>query len=121
MNVSDITTRVADLIRNPDSAMPSDWERSIKKKQTQAPTLPEISKPSTPKIESNPVPSGEYSLVLSPLAQKILEDADSHESEWEKNRSESVQRIQQLVQEKQYSLHPEIVDEIARKIVAILP
>jgi hypothetical protein len=121
MNVSDITTRIADLIRNPDSAMPSDWERSIKKKQTQAPAPVEVSKPSAPKIESKTVSTSEYNLALSPLAQKILEDSDSHDSEWEKNRSESVQRIQKLVQDKQYSLNPEIVDEIARKIVDILP
>jgi hypothetical protein len=130
MNVSEITTRVADLIRNPDSAMPNEWEHSIQKKQTQAPATPEISKPAAPKVEPKPAAkaetgtvasSGEYTLALSPLAQKILEEADSHESEWKKNRSESVQRIQQLVQEKQYHYSPEIIDEIARKIVDMLP
>jgi len=121
MNVSEITTRVADLVRNPDSAMPSDWERSIQQKQTQAPKQPEISKPDTPTIEHNPAKSSEYTLALSPLAQKILEEADSHKSEWEKKRSENVQRIQQLVHEKQYHLSPEVVDGIARKIVDMLP
>jgi len=126
MNVSEITTRVADLIRNPDSAMPSEWERSIQQKQTQAPTQPEPIKPDTPPQpqtqtpEHNPAKTSEYTLNLSPLAQKILEDADSHKSEWEKKRSENVQRIQQLVHEKQYHLHPEIVDGIARKIVDML-
>jgi len=123
MNVSEITTRVADLIRNPDSAMPSEWEHSIHQKQVQAPTQPEISKPETPPqpAEHNPAKTSEYTLVLSPLAQKILEEADSHKSEWEKKRSENVQRIQQLVHEKQYHLSPEIVDGIARKIVDMLP
>jgi BRCT domain type II-containing protein len=132
MNVSEITTRVADLIRNPDSAMPNEWEHSIQKKQTQAPETTEISKPkpAAPKAEPKPATSkaetstvassGEYTLALSPLAQKILEEADSHESEWEKKRSENVQRIQQLVHEKQYHLAPEIVDGIARKIVDML-
>jgi hypothetical protein len=127
MNVSEITTRVADLIRNPDSPMPSERDRSIQKKKTEAPPQPEVSKPDvhTPPppaatTEHNPAKTNEYSLVLSPLAQKILEDADSHKSEWEKKRSENVQRIQQLVHEKQYHLAPEVVDGIARKIVDML-
>jgi len=126
MNVSEITTRVADLIRNPDSAMPSEWERSIQQKQTQAPAQPEVSKPDTPAPNATPTPqpnpasTSEYSLALSPLAQKILEEADTHKSEWEKSRSESVQRIQKLVHDKQYHLAPEMVDGIARKIVDML-
>ncbi|GBU24260.1 hypothetical protein R83H12_00888 [Fibrobacteria bacterium R8-3-H12] len=122
MNVSEITTRVADLIRNPDSPMPSERERSIQKKQTEAPAQPEASKPNTPApaTEQSPAKTSEYSLVLSPLAQKILEESDSHKSEWEKKRSENVQRLQQLVHEKQYHLSPEVVDGIARKIVDML-
>jgi len=121
MNASEITTRVADLIRNPDSPMPSERERSIQKKQTQAPTQPETSKPDIPQLtEHNPAKTSEYNLVLSPLAQKILEESDSHKSEWEKKRSENVQRVQQLVHEKQYHLSPEVVDGIARKIVDML-
>jgi len=124
MNVSEITTRVADLIRNPDSPMPSEHERSIQKKKTEAPKQPEAirpeRKPSAPATEPNPAKTSEYNLVLSPLAQKILEDSDSHKSDWEKRRSENVQRIQQLVHEKQYHLAPEIVDGIARKIVDML-
>jgi len=123
MNVSEITTRVADLIRNPDSPMPSERERSIQKKQVEAPKQPETSKPETPPAtatEQNPAKTSEYTLALSPLAQKILEESDSHKSEWEKKRSENVQRIQQLVHEKQYHLAPEVVDGIARKIVDML-
>jgi len=129
MNVSEITTRIADLIRNPDSPMPSEQERSIQKKKTQAPPPPpEASKPSsthtpppqTTAAEHNPAKTSEYNLALSPLAQKILEDADSHKSEWEKKRSENVQRVQQLVHEKQYHIAPEVVDGIARKIVDML-
>ncbi|MDR3000428.1 MAG: hypothetical protein LBU89_04100 [Fibromonadaceae bacterium] len=108
MNASDITTRVADLVRNPDSAMPSRWEHSVQKK---------LSEP----VKLEVKPSREYSLALSPLAQKILEDSDSHQSSWEKNRNEGVQRIQQLVQDRQYHLSPEIVDGIAQKIVDMLP
>jgi len=124
MNASEITTRVADLIRNPDSPMPSEHERNIQKKKTEAPKQliqPEVSKPDIPQLtEHNTAKTNEYSLVLSPLAQKILENADSHSSEWEKKRSENVQRIQQLVHEKQYHLAPEVVDGIARKIVDML-
>jgi len=127
MNVSEITTRIADLIRNPDSPMPSEQERNIQKKKTQAPPPPpEASKPSTPTpppqttTERDPAKTSEYNLALSPLAQKILEDADTHKSEWEKKRSENVQRVQQLVHEKQYHLAPEVVDGIARKIVDML-
>ena len=121
MNVSEITTRVADLIRNPDSPMPSEQERSIQKKKIEAPPQPEVSKPEPPPTtEQNPAKTSEYSLALSPLAQKILEESDSHKSEWEKKRSENVQRLQQLVHEKQYHLSPEVVDGIARKIVDML-
>ncbi len=93
------------------------------KRQTEAPKQPEVSEPNIPTpaaTERDPAKTSEYNLVLSPLAQKILEDADSHKSEWEKKRSENVQRIQQLVHEKQYHLAPEIVDGIARKIVDML-
>ncbi len=110
MDAPAITTRVADLIRNPNSAMPSEWEHSIQKKQ---PGAPESSKPEPQ--------NAEYSLAFSPLAQKILEESGSHESEWEKSRSENVQRVQQLVQEKQYALAPEVIDSVAQKIVAMLP
>ena len=123
MNVSEITTRVADLIRNPDSPMPSERDRSIQKKKTEAPPPPEASQPETPTptTEHNPAKTSEYNLALSPLAQKILEESDTHKSEWEKKRSENVQRIQQLVHEKQYHISPETVDSIARKIVDMLP
>ena len=119
MNAPTITTRVADLIRNPNSAMPSEWEHSVQKKQTEAPEASVQSK--TRSEPSKPKSSPEYSLAFSPLAQKILEESDSHESEWEKTRSENVQRIQKLVQEKQYVLAPEVIDGIAQKIVAMLP
>jgi hypothetical protein len=60
-------------------------------------------------------------LSLSPLAVKILEDSDSQgPSEWEKARGERVQRIQQLVQEEKYHFSPEMADDIAQKIVAML-
>jgi len=108
MNAPAITTRVADLVRNPNSAMPSEWEHSNDSK---------------PKVLNSKEPgtTREYTVDFSPLAQKILEESDSHESEWDKMRSERVLRIQQLVQEKQYTLAPEIVDGIAQKIVSMLP
>ena len=109
MNASNIATRVADLIRNPNSAAPSKWDHSVQKKQPE-PVKATASRPST-----------EYSLALSPLAQKILIDSDSHQSNWEKTRNESVQRVQQLAQDKQYNLTPEMVDGIAQKIVDMLP
>ncbi len=117
MNAPAITTRIADLVRNPNSAMPNEWEHSIQKKQTEAPT-----QSSANRQASTPAPpKPEYSVDFSPLAQKILEESDAHESDWEKTRSESIMRIQRLVQEKQYNLAPEMVDGIAQKIVAMLP
>ena len=128
MTASAITTRVADLIRNPKSAMPNEWERSIQKKQTDTASSdvvkreavksePAVSQSQTQNITLN---SGD-TLTLSPLAQRILEDSDSSQSDWEKFRNERVQRVQQLVQERQYTIAPEIVDGIAQKIVAMLP
>ncbi|MCL2207064.1 MAG: hypothetical protein FWB90_03095 [Fibromonadales bacterium] len=103
METPAITTRVADLVRNPNSAMPSELERSGPKKKAEAPAKS----------------SASHSVDFSPLAQKILEESNEHESNWEKTRSENVQRVQQLVHEKQYVLSPEMVDEVAHKIVAM--
>jgi anti-sigma28 factor (negative regulator of flagellin synthesis) len=103
METPTITTRVADLIRNPNSAMPSEWEYSKRN----------ANKTERPKFNT------EDTLSLSPLAQKILEDSDTYESNWDKTRTERVQRVQQLVQEKQYTMNPETIDEIAQKIVNI--
>jgi len=103
METPAITTRVADLVRNPNSAMPSELERSAPKKKANASTTSSTS----------------HSVEFSPLAQKILEESGTHESHWEQTRSENVQRVQQLVQEKQYVLSPEVVDEVAHKIVAM--
>ncbi len=108
MNAPAITTRVADLVRNPDSAMPSGWEHSKYSKPKEADS-------------KEPGKTSEYNVDFSPLAQKILEESDSHESEWDKIRSERVLRVQQLVQEKQYHLTPEVIDGIAQKIVSMLP
>ncbi len=126
METLSITTRVADLVRNPDSAMPSKWEHSIKKEQPVKNSQPETApKPHKPVPEANGAQSTTLSsgdtITLSPLAMKILEDPNPAPSNWEKAREEKVQRAQQLVQEKQYALSPEIVDHIAQKIVAMLP
>jgi len=131
MDAPAITTRVADLIRNPNSAMPSEWERSIQKKRSEAssssavkhePVKAEHVKTSVPeeKTEDIKLSSGD-TLSLSPLAMKILENSSPNDSEWEKTRNERVQRIQQLEQEHHYTLSPEIVDSVAQKIVALLP
>jgi len=123
MNAPAITTRVADLIRNPNSAIPNEWERSIQKKQAAEDTA----KPQPAKVEVSPSQSQNITLssgdtlTLSPLALKILDDSSSHQSDWEKVREERVQRIQQLVQDRQYTLTPEIIDGIAQKIVEMLP
>jgi anti-sigma28 factor (negative regulator of flagellin synthesis) len=119
MNTPTITTRVADLIRNPNSAMPSEWEYS--KREARKIDLTKASateSPKTPKAQ-NAEFKAEDNLSLSPLAQKILENSDTYESDWDKIRSERVQRVQQLVQEKQYVMNPETIDEIAQKIVSI--
>jgi hypothetical protein len=128
-----ITARIAGLIRNPNSAMPSEWEHSAQKKQPEptktqtsnvAPQKTVQTSSAAPKkaepAEDSQTSSSEYSLALSPLAMKILEDADSHDSEWEKKRSENVMRNQQLVHDKQYVITPEVVDGIAHKIVSML-
>ncbi|MCL2281760.1 MAG: hypothetical protein FWC26_00405, partial [Fibromonadales bacterium] len=70
METPTITTRIADLIRNPHSAMPSEAELSAQKK------LPEIPEAST---------QSSHSVDFSPLAQKILEESGSHESQWDRN------------------------------------
>ncbi|MDR2580863.1 MAG: hypothetical protein LBC85_07725 [Fibromonadaceae bacterium] len=112
MNTPAITTRVADLIRNPDSAMPSDWERSAKNKQI-----------SSPESVTQEIPrSSSTNLSFSPLAIKILEEVETRgPSDWEKTRDDRVQRVQQLVQERQYSLSPEMIDNIAQRIVSMFP
>jgi len=103
METPAITTRVADLVRNPNSVMPSEWERSAQKK----------------KADASAKSSTSHTVEFSPLAQKILEESGTHESNWEQARSENIQRVQQLVHEKQYVLSPEVVDEVAHKIVAM--
>jgi len=130
MDAPTIITRVADLIRNPNSAMPSEWERSMQKKRADAapsgatkqePVKAEPVKVSvSPEKTENIVLSSGDTLSLSPLAMKILENSSHNDSEWEKNRNERVQRVQQLEQNHQYSLSPEIVDSVAQKIVELL-
>jgi hypothetical protein len=130
MTTSAITTRIADLIRNPDSAMPNEWERSQKKRVDTASssvTKQETLKTEPVKVSASPknteniqLSSGD-TLSLSPLAMKILENSSSNDSDWEKSRNERVQRVQQLVRDHQYALSPEIVDNVAQKIVDMLP
>jgi thioesterase domain-containing protein len=130
MDAPAITTRVADLIRNPNSAMPSEWERSVQKKRADTASS-SASKQETVKAEpvkvsvspektENIALSSGDTLSLSPLAMKILENSTPNDSDWEKARNERVQRIQQLEQNHQYALSPEIVDSVAQKIVALL-
>ncbi|GHV15685.1 hypothetical protein AGMMS49938_14550 [Fibrobacterales bacterium] len=133
MNSHLITSRVADLVRNPSSPMPSDWERGVHSKESDATNAkPKVNPVKPAKIDppefqtqngeqTQTLSSGD-TLTLSPLARKILEESDSSSgSDWEKNRNERVQRVQQLVQDKQYSMTPEIVDGIAHRIVEMLP
>jgi anti-sigma28 factor (negative regulator of flagellin synthesis) len=131
MNAPSITTRIADLIRNPNSAMPNEWERSVQKKRADVASSgaakqeavkaePAKTSVSAEKTEDIALSSGD-TLSLSPLAMKILENASSNDSDWEKSRDERVQRIQQLVQNHQYVLSPEVVDNVAQKIVDLLP
>jgi hypothetical protein len=136
MDAPAITTRVADLIRNPNSAMPSEWERSAQKKRKEAPSStvanqetvksepikpvkPAKTSVSSEKTENIVLSSGD-TLSLSPLAMKILENPAHNDSDWEKSRNERVERIQKLEQSHQYSLSPEIVDSVAQKIVELL-
>ena len=134
MDAPAITTRVADLIRNPNSAMPSEWERSVQKKRTDTaassakkqetvkaePVKPVKVSVSPEKTENIVLSSGD-TLSLSPLAMKILENSSPNDSNWEKARNERVERVQQLEQNHKYSLSPEIVDSVAQKIVDLLP
>jgi len=133
MDAPAITTRVADLIRNPNSAMPSEWERSVKKRKEAPPSearkqetavkaepvKPVKTSVSSEKTENITLSSGD-TLSLSPLAMKILENPSHNDSDWEKSRNERVERIQQLEQDHKYSLSPEIVDSVAQKIVSLL-
>lgn len=120
MNASAITIRVADLIKNPNSPMSNELERSKQEAAKIESSKIQHSSETNTNTKNYEV-SSEEMLTLSPLAQKILEEGSSYQSNWEKNRNENLQRIQSLVQEKQYSLHPEIIDNIAQKIVAMLP
>jgi hypothetical protein len=124
MDTPSINARVADLVRNPDAPMPNEWEHSVSSKAaSEVKTLDEpaeVQSDKAPHTQDIKLKSGDY-LSFSPLAQKILEEADSYDnSEWEKARNERVQRVQQLVKDKKYSMPPEIVDVIAQKIVTML-
>jgi len=130
MNTPSITARVADLIRNPNSAMPSEWERSAKNKgkessyNVKTESSNQKKETNNVKVEVNGAQSETLSsgdtLTLTPLALKIMDESDSKSpNDWEKARNEKVQRVQQLVQDEQYTLSPEMVDSLAQKIVSI--
>jgi hypothetical protein len=116
-----VSNRVAELLRNPNAPL-----RDTREAEPRSATAASDTKPST---QPSPNPDGtqDYQvggsddrLTLSPLAQKILE-SEPAESDWEQRRSERTERARQLVQQQAYTLSPELVDNIAQKIVAMLP
>jgi hypothetical protein len=116
-SVFTVTDRVAELIRNPNA--PLRETRSSEPRTATAVPDPKPS-PNADGTQDYQVSGSDDRLTLSPLAQKILE-SESAESDWEQRRSEQVERASQLVQQQQYVLSPEMVNNIAEKIVAMLP
>lgn len=107
---TEILARVADLIRNPEAPMRLDHSDSGAQDRTE-------------KVESSSVSLEKPDqLTLSPVAQKLIDESDApFESQWEKKRVEKVERVRELVQAHQYGFTPEVVDQVAQKIVGLLP
>lgn len=110
---TEILSRVADLIRNPDAPMRQEAVSEESRKTTTPATQQDGNTDSLEKPDR---------LTLSPAAQKLLEEADTpRDSQWEQNRSEKVDRVRELVRNRNYGFAPEVVDALAQKIVELLP
>lgn len=108
---TEILARVADLIRNPEAPMRLDHMDSGQ--ATPAAGAATTGSASLEKPDK---------LTLSPVARKLLEEADAeYESQWEKKRFEKTERLRELIQTHQYGFTDEVVDQVAQKIVALLP
>ncbi len=109
---TEILSRVADLIRNPDAPMRLEAVSEESRKTT----------PATQQDGNTDTLEKPDRLTLSPAAQKLLEEADTpRDSQWEQNRSEKVDRVRELVRNRNYGFAPEVVDALAQKIVELLP
>jgi hypothetical protein len=93
---TEIISRVAEFIRNPDSRKNSG------------------------KVSAHSAMQVRDKIEISTNGQEKLKELEKAESHWEKARLERVSRIQEQVNASSYSLSPQMVDDIAEKIVQIL-
>ena len=108
---TEILARVADLIRNPEAPMRVDAHEEMQQESKAAAVAADLSSLEKPDT-----------LTLSSVAQKLIEEADTpKDSQWEQARMERVQRVKELVQTRQYGFVDEVVDQVAQKIVGLLP
>lgn len=89
-----IVARVADFLRDPEA-------RKVIEKSA-----------------GSQVPRSSDKVTLSPEARRLSDEVSKTTSDWEKQRTEKVQRVTELVQNNNYKMTPELIDKIASKIAA---
>ncbi len=97
---TEIIARVAELIRNPDA----------KKLASEAPVSKKSSIPDTV----------ELSAVGLDKQKSLQHDLEEVQSNWEKERIEKIAHLKDQVEVASYGLHPQMVDEIADRIIKLL-
>jgi len=65
------------------------------------------------------VPSSSDKVMLSAEGRRKAEELYKMDSDWEKQRTERVQKVTEQVQNKSYRMSPELVDKIASRIVLL--
>lgn len=93
---TNIISRVAEFIRNPES----------QKKAHDEPVSSKINVQDTVEISTD--------------GQEKLSKLEQTESQWEKERMDRLDKIKERMASGNYTMHPQMVDEIAEKIVKIL-
>lgn len=91
---TDVISRVAEIIRNPAKANKTKLDKEIEARTD--------------------------SVELSSDAAKLAEAAKEASGEYERQRVERVNRLEQLVQGGQYKMNDEMVDQIAQRIIETL-
>ena len=91
---TEILNRVSELMRNPQASKKTQVDRA-REAQTD-------------------------SVELSADAAKLTKAAEEVSGEYEKQRAEKVNRLEQLVQSGSYKMNDEIVDQIAQRIIETL-
>jgi anti-sigma28 factor (negative regulator of flagellin synthesis) len=59
-------------------------------------------------------------VVLSSEGKRKYQEVSNTQSDWEKNRMERVDHVRERIQSNSYRMAPEVVDQIAQRIVALL-